>query len=86
MLTSTSRPPSSPSNLNRDRVNVVFQRDVADDAVGSGMLAGDPFDAIAASGDERDAGAAAEKLPDQRQTQARGAAGNGDAQPGESDR
>ena len=61
-------------------MDVLFQRDVADDAVGAGVLAGDPFDAIAAAGDERDTRAAAEQLPDQRQSQARGAAGDGDAQ------
>ena len=44
-------------NLQRHRVDVVLHRDVADDAVGAGMLAGDPFDALALPRDERDMGA-----------------------------
>ena len=49
-----------------------------------GCSRGDPFDALAAAGDEGDAGAAAESSPHERQPQAGGAAGDGDAHAAES--
>ena len=70
-------------NLQRHRVDVVLRRDVADDAVRAGMLAGDL---------RRPARGRARRTPparllveemDERETEARGAAGDGDAQVGE---
>ena len=58
-------------------------RDVADDAVRAGVVAGDALDAFASAGDEGDARAAPMQLADERQAQAGRAAGDRDAQPQE---
>ena len=61
-------------------MDVVLGRDVADDAVRAGMLGGDAARRVAAARDERDARAAREQLADEREAEARRAAGDGDAQ------
>ena len=80
LLTSTSSPPSSPSDLHGDGVDVRFHGDVADDAVRAGVFPRHPLDAVRRAGDERHARAATEQLPDEGQTQPGGAAGDRDPQ------
>ena len=68
------------ADLQRDRVGVVLARDVADDAVTAGVAAGDARHRVAVTGDEGDRVAARGEGLDQRQAEAGGAAGDGDAQ------
>ena len=63
-----------------DRVDVLLPRDVADDAVGAGMVAGNAVDALAGAGDEGDAGAAAAELAHEREAETGGASGDGDSE------
>ena len=66
-------------NLQRHRVDVVFRRDVAHDAVRAGMFAGDLVDPLAVAGDERHARALLVEQMDEGQAESRRAAGDGDA-------
>ena len=70
-------------NLQRHRVDVVFRRDVAHDAVRARMLAGDLVDPLAMARDERDAGALLVQKMDEGKAEARRAAGDRDADVGE---
>ena len=73
-------PAEAAGDLQRDRVDVVLAADVADDAVRAGRVGG-ALDGARGAGDEGDARAVRGELPHQRQAEAGGAAGDGDAQP-----
>src|SRR5208337_5112632 len=73
-----------PSDLERDWVDVLLAPDIADDAAGAG-LPGDPLHVKGRACDEGDASATRRKIFDQRQSEARRASGDGDAQPFEID-
>ena len=69
------------ADLQRDRVRVVLARDVADDAVRCRRCArATRVDARRVAGDEGDRAPRAVQRLDERQAEARGAAGDGDAQ------
>ena len=61
-------------------MDVVFERHVADDAVGAGMVEGDALNTLASAGDERHTGASRDELSNKRQPQTGGAAGDSDPQ------
>ena len=54
-------------NLQRDWIDVVFLRHVADDAVGVRQLGGDPLHGVRRAGDEGDVSAARDQFADQRE-------------------
>ena len=70
-------------NLQRHRVDIVLRGDVADDAVGAWVFAGDLFDAIAVAGDEGDARALLVEKMDEGEPEARRAARDRDPDAGE---
>ena len=69
-------------NLERDGIDGVLRRDVADDAVDAGVAALDRFDAVAAARDEGDARAGAVQGTDERQSETGRPACDGDPQVG----
>jgi len=66
--------------LQRDWIDVVLRRDVADDRVRAGELAGDALHTLAAARDKRDARAAPGERAHQREAQPGRAARDADAQ------
>src|SRR5205814_2526963 len=72
--------PQGPCDLQCHWIDIVLARYVADDAVRAAQLVRSTSDFVGVAGHERDAGATAEQLGDQRAAEARGAAGDGGAE------